>query len=142
MRGHDRCRSHRDAELGPRDAGAPPGNLNALRQGHRAQPLSPPDLQRLTAQLVEEPDHLPLHLDLALRDLHGRTGDPFNTLIALRALLPLVAGRLFTAELKTLLGSLLPPPSSPLPGHPRSQRLLPQPGKRAHPPPNRRQTSR
>jgi hypothetical protein len=40
IRGHTHCRSHRDAELGPRGAGAPPGNLNALKTGQDAHPLS------------------------------------------------------------------------------------------------------
>ena len=30
MRANTRCRPHRDRELGPRGAGAPAGNLNAL----------------------------------------------------------------------------------------------------------------
>jgi hypothetical protein len=37
MRDHTHCRSHRDLELGPRGAGAPKGNFNALKTAANAR---------------------------------------------------------------------------------------------------------
>ena len=54
MRGHTHCRAHRDDELGPRGAGAPSGNLNALKHGHHAQPLPLPDVKHLARQIIEQ----------------------------------------------------------------------------------------
>lgn len=112
MRGHTRCRAHRDAELGPRGGGAPPGNLNAVRTGRHAQPVPPGDLSNLAHQLVADPQHTPQHLEPLLASIHGRAGDPFKTLVALQAafaeLLPLLAQRLFAAELDHLLRRLPP----------------------------------
>jgi hypothetical protein len=113
MRGRARCRPHLDAELGPRGAGAPSGNLNALRHGAVARPLPAPDFERLLAAVVERPDDLPLQVALALRSIQARTGDLFLSLVALRALLAhlidRVAGRLFSGELQAALRSLSPP---------------------------------
>jgi len=110
MRGHARCRAHRDAELGPRGAGAPPGNLNALQHGAYARPLPAPDFERLVAAVIEQPDDLPLHIGLAVRSIQARTGDLFLSLVALRTLLShladRVADRLFSAELQAALRSL------------------------------------
>ncbi|MGD8857605.1 MAG: hypothetical protein PVG33_14830 [Chloroflexota bacterium] len=39
MRGYNRCRSHLDPLLGPRGAGAPRGNLNALKTGEHINPI-------------------------------------------------------------------------------------------------------
>jgi len=112
MRGHTRCRAHRDAELGPRGAGAPPGNLNALKHGHHSHLLPPPDLERLADHILEEPGDLPFQVGLAAQSLHARTGDPLLTLVALRRLLSQLADRLavrlFAAELKALLRDLPP----------------------------------
>jgi hypothetical protein len=87
MRGHTRCRSHRDRELGPRGGGAPAGNLNALKTGDHTHPLPLLGLQRLVRQIARQPDQLPDHLHLVARSIHSRTGDPHKTLIAFRALL-------------------------------------------------------
>ena len=50
MRGRTHCRTHSDRELGPRNAGAPQSNLNALKDGQHAHPLPssprPPDRPR------------------------------------------------------------------------------------------------
>ena len=112
MRGSARCRAHRDAELGPRRAGPPLGNLNALVHGRHSHPLPPPDFQALVRDLVVSPDDLPLHVARAAHSIHARTGDPFLTLVALRRLLSQlaahVAARLLRSELDALLRSLTP----------------------------------
>jgi hypothetical protein len=107
MRGHERCRSHLDAQRGPRRAGAPLANLNALRTGEHSQPLSLPEREQLVAEVIAHPDTLPLHLARAVSSVHARTGDPFLTLVALRCLLaqliPLLAACLFRVELRAYL---------------------------------------
>ena len=116
MREHHRCRSHRDAELAPRGAGAPLGNLNALQHGRYSHPLPLPELARLAEIAAHQPDDLPLHIALAVRSIHTRTGNVFLTLFALRRLLsqltPLLATTLFAAELDDLLQPLPPQPRS------------------------------
>ena len=87
MRGHTRCRAHRDAELGPRPVGAPRGNLNALKTGNHTHPLPEPELSHLARQLAGEPDLLPYHLGLTAQSIHSRTRDPHQTLLAFRATL-------------------------------------------------------
>jgi len=113
MRGHTYCRAHRDPELGPRPAGAPCGNLNALRHGHFSHPLPPPDLEHLASLLVEQPADLPLQLGLAAQSVQARTDDLFLALIALRRLIVqltlIVATRLCASELQDLLQNLPPP---------------------------------
>jgi hypothetical protein len=113
MRDHTHCRAHRDAELGPRGAGAPPGNLNALKHGRYSHPFSRSDLESLAAALIERPSDLFSHLDLAIQSIQARTGDPLMTLIALRVFIPqltrVIAARLFIPELQALLQSLPPP---------------------------------
>ncbi len=110
MRGHTRCRAHRDAELGPRGAGAPPGNLNALKHGRYSHPLPPPDLERLADRLVQRPQDLPYRVGLAARAVQDRADDPLMALVALRRLLtqliPLVAARLFALELRAFFQHL------------------------------------
>jgi hypothetical protein len=112
MRGHTRCRPHRDAELGPRGAGAPPGNLNALRTGENAHPLSPDDLGQLAQSILRTPDQLPHHLDRTIQSIHRRYRDPVKTLLALQALVPVLLSRvaddLFVAELHALRQQLPP----------------------------------
>ena len=97
------CRSHRDAELGPRGAGAPQGNLNALVHGRHSNPLSPPDLEHLVAVAVDRPDDLPLEIGLAVRSIHARTGHALLTLIALRRLLSQVVAQLSARFLRAEL---------------------------------------
>jgi len=112
MRGHTRCRSHRDRELGPRGGGAPPGNLNALKTGHQAHPTSVSDLRGVANRVVLQPDQLPDCLHGLAGSIHSRTRDPYKALVAFQALLsdliPLVATDLFVAEMRTLLGRLPP----------------------------------
>lgn len=107
MRGHERCRPHRDRELGSRGAGAPPANLNALQHGAFAHPLAPSDLGRLAVAAIQQPGDLAHHLGLAVRAIQARVSDPFLTLVALRSLLSeltsLVAATLFSAELNAAL---------------------------------------
>ena len=110
MRGHTRCRAHRDAELGPRHGGAPRHNLNALRTGRDAHPLPPDERTHLIRQLISDPEQLPSHLQPVIASIHARTGDPFKTLVALQALLaevlPLLAKFLFATEFEQLLRRL------------------------------------
>jgi hypothetical protein len=112
MRGGTRCRAHRDDKLGPRGAGAPPGNLNALKHGRHSHPLPQPDLERLAGHVLEQPDDLPFQVGLAAQSLQARVGDPLVTLVALCRLLcqltDLVATRLYTFELKAILHDLPP----------------------------------
>ncbi len=112
MRGHTHCRSHRDSELGPRGAGAPRGNLNALRTGRHTHPLTSDDLDQLTHSILRTPHHLPRHLDLTTRSIHQRCQDPVKTLLALQSLIPSLLSRvadgLFIAELHALLEKLPP----------------------------------
>jgi hypothetical protein len=107
MRGHTRCRSHRDRELGRRGGGAPPGNLNALKSGRHAHPVSLPALELLAGQIVDQPDLLPDHIAAIVRSIQDRTRDPHKTLLAFRAALPdltsLVAKDLFVVEANALL---------------------------------------
>jgi hypothetical protein len=112
MRDHTHCRSHRDAELGPRGAGAPCHNLNALRTGHDAHPLTRDDLDQLVHTILRAPDQLPRHLYLTTQSIHRRCQDPVKTLLALQALIPSllsrVADAIFVAELHDLLEELPP----------------------------------
>jgi hypothetical protein len=112
MRGGTHCRPHRDPELGPRGAGAPAGNLNALRTGDHAHPLSPADLDQLVHDILRAPDQLPRLLDHTIRDIHRRCQDPARTLLALQALLSTLASRvaddLFVAELHAYARQLPP----------------------------------
>jgi hypothetical protein len=117
MRGHTLCRSHRDVELGPRGGGAPQDNLNALTTGQHAHPLSGPVHDRLAQLILHQPDQLPQHIALATQIIHDHTGDPYKTIVALRAFLsdvvPPVAGGLFIAEMRTFLGRLPPANRAP-----------------------------
>lgn len=113
MRDHVLCRAHRNAELGPGAAGAPKRNLNALKDGALAHPISVPDLDRLVEVLVTRPQDLAYEFGLVAHDIQSRIGDPFRTILALRGLLPhltaRVAAGLFSEELRTTLQPLPPP---------------------------------
>ena len=112
MRGHTHCRAHRDDELGPRGAGAPPRNLNALKTGDHLQPLPLPELLDLAYQIVLQPDETPYHLGRAAQSYHQRTRNPVKTILAVRGLLtklaPAVGEQLFAIELEALLRQLAP----------------------------------
>ncbi len=58
MRGRTHRRSHLDHLLGPRGAGAPDGNLNALKSGDHAHPLTDRYIVDLAHELVKRPDQL------------------------------------------------------------------------------------
>jgi hypothetical protein len=112
MRGHTHCRSHRDSELGPRGAGAPRQNLNALRTGDHTHPLTRDDLDQLVHSILSTPHQLPHHLDLTTQSIHHRCNDPLKTLLAIQSLVPSLLSRvadgLFIAELHALLEQLPP----------------------------------
>jgi hypothetical protein len=112
MRGHTRCRAHRDREMGPRGAGAPPRNLNALKTGQNAHPLSQVDLRALARHIARRPDQLPYHVGLAAHSLQARAADPYRALLALHTalsdLLPLLAAEQFTVQVTAFLPQLPP----------------------------------
>jgi len=53
MPGSDRCRSHRDDELGARGAGAPPGNQNARKHGAYSAYMTEEDFMALALAGLE-----------------------------------------------------------------------------------------
>jgi hypothetical protein len=112
MRGRRHCRAHLDHRLGPRGAGAPQGNSNALKSGRYAGPLSPAELQSLAHRLTEEPESLPGKLDAAVQFIHGRTSKPLHTLILVARLLdqliPYVADVEYTAGLDAFMQGVPP----------------------------------
>jgi hypothetical protein len=123
MRDHPHCRSHRDHELGPRRAGAPDGNLNALsersgdpesaegRHAGYSDGLPEPDLARLAAVAVgsKAEEDLPLQFGLALRTIQRRTKDPFLALLALDRVLDGLIDRVATQLLHRELSEALAP---------------------------------
>ena len=127
MRGHTLCRVPRDPELGPRGAGAPPGNLNALRHGAHSYPLSAAQLNDLAQRIVDAPGDLPLHVGHVVQAIQARVGDPFLVLLALRRVVPelidRVAARTLDAELRAYLAPLPSPVRDRL--HDIFQRVLP-----------------
>ena len=123
MRGHTRCRVHRDAELGrqsagARGAGAPPGNLNAMRTAAHSHPLSPIEQDDFARRVVDEGADLPGQVARLLRSIQARVDDPFLVLLALRRVLPAliarVAARTLDAELRAYLAPLPPPARAPV----------------------------
>ena len=50
MHEHSHCRAHLDHQLGPRGAGPPKGNVNALKSGRYAKPLSSAEPERQLGQ--------------------------------------------------------------------------------------------
>lgn len=122
MRGVDRCRTHRDDELGPRGGGAPPGNLNALACGDHSHPLPLPDVERLARVAIDHPGDLPLQVGLALRAIQARVSDPFLALVALYRLCSLLVARVavlaYAVELDAFLACFHPQ------SHPHVRALL------------------
>ena len=110
MRGRTRCRPHLDGELGPRCAGPPQGNLNALRHGRYSQPLTTSALERLVAEIIEHPDDIHHAIASVTQAVQARNGDAYQTLLVLRELFkqlaPLFAGHLFVAQVKAFLQSI------------------------------------
>lgn len=114
MRGHTVCRAHRDHELGPRGAGAPPGNLNALKHGRHSQPLPLSALVSIADRIIDQPGDIHAALHPAVQSILARAcRDPLIALIALRRVLAhlttIVATRAFATELQALLLALPEP---------------------------------
>jgi len=117
MRGYDECRSHLDPVLGPRGAGAPAGNLNALKTGEHINPASTAQLRRLAHQIVQQPDDFDQHISAHVDDLYTRVGygapglRAIRTIIALQEttdkLIPFLADALFVAEVE-FIAALVP----------------------------------
>ena len=120
MHGHRLCRSHLDHHLGPRNGGAPTGNLHAFKSCRYANPLSPAELKSQAQQLscwaahplAADPDSLPSRLDDAVHSIHGRSANVLHTLILLARLLnhllPYVADIEYTAGLEAFVQDLPP----------------------------------
>ncbi len=112
MRRHTHCRSHRDTELGPRGAGAPLGNLNALKHGRYSQLLPRAALKHLAHQIHAAPDDLPRHVGVIAQTIHEQFHDPLVILLILQRVLaqlaPLVAHHLCADELDALTQHLPP----------------------------------
>lgn len=112
MRGRTRCRAHLHAELSPRGAGAPRGNLNALKNARYSDGLAEPDLDRLVAAATAagRAGDFAYQFGLAVRALENRAADPFTLLLALDRILDRlvdrVAARLFRQELAQALAPL------------------------------------
>jgi hypothetical protein len=107
MRGRLMCRSHLDHELGPRGAGAPTGNLNALTDGFATLPLAPATASRLAQDIVRDPDnYLYLIVDV-LRESRRSTINPLRSLAFLKSLIdqlqPVIAHHTFTREAETFI---------------------------------------
>ena len=121
MRGQNLCRSHRDQELGPRAAGAPKGNFNAVKVGDYANPLSKSELHQLAYHIAQQPDHLPVHLDQTLQTIYARDHSPLKTLLLFARLLdqltPMVAGNIFSVELDAYLQDVSPTSRSAYQAH-------------------------
>jgi len=113
MRGHTRCRAHRNAELGPGGVGAPSGNLNALKTGRHAHPLAGDELSATSDALLDESDDLPARMASLTRLVISRTQEPFLVLVALRVmfsqLIAACALRIFERELGDALAPLPAP---------------------------------
>jgi hypothetical protein len=106
MRGRDLCRSHLDPVLGPRGAGAPKGNLNALGadslKNATASRFNQVELKNLAQQIIDDPHHYHSLLLEYLEQVGLPPADPLKSLIVLRAmietLLPFIGEDLFTIE--------------------------------------------
>ena len=109
------CRSHMDHILGPHRAGAPKGNLNAVKTGRFAQPAWRTQFSQ--AESAQPNPHQAAEiLSGHITRIQDRTGDAYLTLLLLarltEQLLPLVADHRFHLELSRFLNSL-PPASRP-----------------------------
>jgi hypothetical protein len=112
MRGYDQCRSHLDHTLGPRGAGAPRGNLNAVKTGQYANPMSYSMLRDLGTEIARNPDSFRATFAAHVDDLYRRVafGPPaaraYRTLLILQEtmeqLVPHVANALFIEEIELL----------------------------------------
>jgi hypothetical protein len=73
MRGRTHCRSHLDHIVGSRGVGAPDGNLNAIKSGDHAHPLSDRYIMDLAHKLVQRPDQLKTKLNQVINQLYRPT---------------------------------------------------------------------
>lgn len=112
MRGHTRCRSHRDHELGLRSAGAPPRNLNAIKHGGYSFVLPSEQRLLLAERILRQPDDLICHLGPIIQSVQQRTGDPIKNVAALSHLLarlvPCMLPLQFEIELQAFLHTVPP----------------------------------
>jgi hypothetical protein len=105
-----------DHILGPHRSGAPKRNLNALKTGRYANPLSRENLELTAHAIAQHPNQiaeiLSGHIDL----LHSRIGDSYLTLLVVgrltEQLSAFVADQCFHLELADFLETL--PPASRL----------------------------
>ena len=118
MRGRTHYLSHLDHLLGPLGAGAPDGNLNALKSGDYAHPLSERVIMDLAHALVQRPDQLKTKLTQVINQLYRRSGpipSDLRTLktlvsleIVLKSLISHFANDLFVMELEALTNNFSP----------------------------------
>ena len=132
------CRSHMDHILGPHRSGAPKRNLNALKTGRYANPLSRENLE-LTAHAIAQHPHqiaeiLSGHIDL----LHSRIGDSYLTLLVVgrltEQLSAFVADQCFHLELADFLTSCHGQPATRVPSRYGSHHLEARPPLRSNRP--------
>ena len=111
------CRSHMDHILGPHRAGAPKGNLNALKTGRYAlsttgQALSKENLQLIAHAIAQNPHQVAEILSGHINLIQRLTGDAYLTLLLLtrlsERLLPLIADHRFHLELSDYLKTISP----------------------------------
>lgn len=100
MRGHTHCRSHRDGELGLRNAGAPPRNLNAVKHAGYSSVLPAAQRLLLAEQIIRRPDDLISHLGPVIHSLQRRTGDPIKNVAALSNLLAHLVSCMLSLQLE------------------------------------------
>ena len=106
------CRSHLDHVLGRRNVGAPKGNLNAVKTGRHAHPLSKEKLESLSHEIAQRPNETPAILSREIYELFDRTGNSYNTIVLLarlsQQLLPLTADQRFHIELYNFIQQIHP----------------------------------
>ena len=112
MRGHNHCRPHLDQFLGPRGAGAPENNVNAVKTAKNAAPFSTPQINQIALQITQNPDQIKQTLHDAIDSILRRTDDPFKILLLFQLLLvqliPQVADNIFVDEIDAFLPRLPP----------------------------------
>ena len=94
MRDRDYCRSHLDHVLGPRRAGAPIGNVNALKSGKYARPIPSKDIDELASLLLLNPEQFVYHIAQTAKSIHGRSDDALKSTMLFGRLLSNVLSRM------------------------------------------------
>lgn len=109
MRGKTHCRSHSHDKLGKPASGAPHHNLNALKTGRHAHPISPSELAHLAHNLVHEPEHFSQNIHQAIDSILQRQAKPnrWPNPVASMLLLKLLFGQLYPMVADTLFYSTL-----------------------------------